>query len=167
MSLETIKDIGITEELYDRKQIPNDYHCECNYCRDNFIGEIYHTPSDSYYTQHTRKKYYYPDPKPGVKLDRHICPGHWQGYRYAIQKFTNKDGLVLDPTVGTGTAVVESINLGRNAVGIEYEFSHITKRAVNVQYERGTASGKGQIIEGDARELDSLLFSILGTFLYI
>lgn len=157
MSYKTIKDIGITEELYDRKEIPNDYHCECNYCRDNFIGEIYHTPSDSYYTQHTRKTYYYPDPVPGVKLDKHICPGHWQGYRYAIQKLTKPGDTVFDPTVGTGSAIVEAINLGRKGVGIELEFDQITNRTIQVQHDRGTATAESVLIPGDARDLDDLL----------
>ena len=153
----TFKAVGITDELFDRKEIPEDYHCDCNLCRDNFIGEVYHTPTDQYYTQSTRSQYYFPDEKPEGGFDKHICPGHWSGYRYAIQKFTKPGDLVLDPTVGTGTAVVEAINSGRNAVGIELEFPDITRRTIGVQYDRGTATAKGEIIQGDARDLESLL----------
>jgi hypothetical protein len=154
---DTIKEVGITDKLYDRKEIPKDYHCDCNLCRDNFLGEIFHTPTSQYYTQSTRSKYYFPDEKPEGGFDKHICPGHWSGYRYAIQKFTNPGDTILDPTVGTGTAVVEAINHGRNAIGIELEFSEITKRTIQVQYDRGTATGNGTILEGDARDLHELL----------
>ena len=90
----TFKAVGITDELFDRKEIPEDYHCDCNLCRDNFIGEVYHTPTDQYYTQSTRSQYYFPDEKPEGGFDKHICPGHWSGYRYAIQKFTKPGDLV-------------------------------------------------------------------------
>lgn len=147
----TFKDVGITDELFDRKEIPEDYHGKDIIIGD-WLGEVYHTPTDQYYTQSTRSKYYFPDVKPEGGFDKHICPGHWSGYRYAIQKFTKPGDRVLDPTVGTGTAVVESMNHGRHGVGIELEFSDITRRTIKVQEERG-APGTGLIIEGDARDL--------------
>ena len=154
---ETYKTPGITDKVYHRETVPNDYHCTCDYCRGNFLGEIYHTPTNQYYTQLSRKKYYFPDVKPEGGFDTHICPGHWSGYRWAVQNLTKPGDTVFDPTVGTGTAVVEAINAGRDAVGIELEFPHITKRSVDVQYERGTAKGKGTIIQGDARDQIELL----------
>jgi tRNA G10 N-methylase Trm11 len=88
---------------------------------------------------------------------KHICPGHWEGYRFAVQQFAPAGGWVLDPTVGTGSAIVESINNGRNAVGIELEFPDITEAAVALQTKRKTATGKGEVIQGDARNCDRLL----------
>ena len=81
---ETYKTPGITDKVYHRETVPNDYHCTCEYCRDNFLGEIYHTPTNQYYTQLSRKKYYFPDVKPEGGFDTHICPGHWSGYRLSL-----------------------------------------------------------------------------------
>ena len=44
------------------------------------------------------------------------------------------------------------MNHGRHGVGIELEFSEITRRTIQVQTDRG-APGNGTIIEGDARDL--------------
>jgi len=153
----TIKSLTPNYELHSRADIPDDYHCTCDLCTKNFLGEIYHTPTDQYYTNYTRNSYYFPDEKPPGGFDKHICPGHWSGYRWAIQNLTEPGDTVFDPTVGTGTAIVEAINNGRNGVGIELEFAEITKRTVQVQIERGTAKGDSHVIEGDARELDLLL----------
>lgn len=152
---ETIVEVGHNDTIYDRSDIPEDYHCTCHFCTDNFVGEIYYTPEDKYYTQATRNRYYID--KDSDFQDKHICPGHWSGYRYAIQKFTRPGDWILDPTVGTGTAVVESINNGRHAIGIELEFSEITKRTVALQYTKGRALGKGKIVQGDARNCESIL----------
>ena len=147
----TIKKVGITDKLHHRMDIPEDYHGKDIIIGD-WLGEVYHTPTDQYYTQSTRSQYYFPDVKPEGGFDKHICPGHWSGYRWAVQQFTNPGDYVLDPTVGTGTAVVESMNHGRHGVGIELEFSEITRRTIQVQVDRG-ATGNGTIIEGDARDL--------------
>jgi len=153
----TIKSLAPNDKLHSRPNIPDDYHCTCDLCRTNFLGEIYHTPTDQYYTQYTRNNYYFPDEKPEGGFDKHICPGHWSGYRWAIQNLTKPGDTVFDPTVGTGTAVVEAINNGRNGIGIELEFADITKRSVKAQIDRGTATGNSHVIQGDARELDVLL----------
>ena len=154
---ETYRTPGITDKLYHRKEIPEDYHCRCDLCTKNFLGEIFHVPTNQYYTQTSRKQYYFPDVKPEGGFDTHICPGHWSGYRWAVQNLTKPGDVVYDPTVGTGTAIVEAINAGRNGVGIELEFPQITERSVQVQYERGTAKGVGTVIQGDARDQIELL----------
>lgn len=152
---DTIKKVGITDKLYHRMDMPEDYHGK-DIVIGEWLGEVYHTPTDQYYTQSTRRQYYYPEEKPEGGFDKHICPGHWSGYRWAVQNFTKPGDYILDPTVGTGTAVVEAINHGRNAIGIELEFSEITKRTIQVQYDRkeNPATGVGTIIEGDARDLE-------------
>jgi DNA modification methylase len=40
--------------------------------------------------------------------------------RWAIKKYSNKNQTVLDPFCGSGTTLVESVLLGRNAFGIDY-----------------------------------------------
>lgn len=42
-----------------------------------------------------------------------------QFVRAAIETFTRKDGLVLDPHVGGGTTLVEALALGRNSIGVD------------------------------------------------
>ena len=125
-----------TAMIYWRDEIPEDYHGK-DVIIGEWLGELFHTLTDQYYTQSMRSQYYFPDVKPEGGFDKHICPGHWQGYRWAVQNFTDYGDWVLDPTAGTGTAVVESIN----------------------QYDRAdkigslVPLGEGRIITGDARDL--------------
>ena len=152
----TIISIEPQDKLYTRPNIPEDYHCTCDLCTKNFLGELYHTPTNQYYTQYTRRRYYFADGDK-TKYPKHICPGHWQGYRYAVQNFTQPGDTVFDPTVGTGSAIIEAINNGRNGIGIELEFQEHTNMHVQVQKDRGTATGNSHVIQGDARELVDLL----------
>lgn len=144
-----------TEELTFRTEIPENYHCTCNYCRDNFLGELWDEKQNMYYSQTSRYHYY-----PKIKSSKHLCPGHWPGYRFAIQKLTNPGDWVLDPMAGTGTAVVESINNGRNAVGIELEFPEIAKQNLQHQHdnnEEGIELGKHFMFSGNVKDLDSFM----------
>lgn len=150
-----IKEVPFDETIYIRSGIPQDYHCHCSYCRQNFLGEIYNTKKDGYYTQYTRNQYYLDKNDPNQK--KHICPGHWQGYRYAIQNFCPEGGWVFDPTVGTGTAIVESINNGRNAIGIELEYPKITAKSIDLQISSGRSKGEHILIPGNAKDCLSLL----------
>ena len=76
-------EITPTETLSIRHQIPADYHTED--FTENFLGEIFDTNTGKYYSQTARYKYY---PK---QEDKHLCPGHWQGYRWAIQNLTEPE----------------------------------------------------------------------------
>jgi DNA modification methylase len=145
--------VDATEVLLTRPSIPADYHCTCDYCRTNFLGEIYNTDIDKYYSQKARAHYY---PPVG---DKHLAPGHFLGYRWAIQQFSSVGDWILDPTVGTGTAIVEAINHDRNGIGIELEYPHIAGRNVAHQYRRiiDPAKGKHILIAGDARNLSNEL----------
>jgi DNA modification methylase len=133
--------------------IPQDYHCRCNYCTDNYLGEIYKESTDQYYSGAGRRKYYFP------KRNKHIAEGQYQGYRYAIQQWSNPGDWVFDPTVGTGTAIVEAVNNSRNAIGIELEFPEIAIQNIEYQFQGKIIPPTGQyhMIHGDARNLTTYL----------
>ena len=134
-------DISPTEELLVRKELPSDYHTTD--FTQNFLGEIYDTTIDKYYSQSARYKYY---PK---QEDKHLCPGHWQGYRWAIQNLTEPGDWVFDPTCGTGTTLVEAYNNGRNSIGVELEYPQIAYNNIAAQVERDDVMAK--LVQGDAR----------------
>jgi DNA modification methylase len=125
--------IGKTDIISIRPNYPDNYHCECEYCKTNYLGELWDNKEDKYYSQRSRYDYY---PKL-ESSDKHLCPEHWEGYRFAIQNFTKPGDWVLDPMVGTGTSIVESINNERNAVGIELEFPNTAKKILNINIRMG------------------------------
>lgn len=138
--------------LQDRNLgIPEDYHCDCEYCTGNFLGEIYCNTSGKYYNRNGANAYL---PK---NENKHLCPGHFQGYRWPIQQFTKPGDLVFDPTVGSGTAVIEAVNNGRRGFGIELEFADIAQKNLYHQVARDTAlEGMGTIVQGDARKIPEI-----------
>ena len=143
------------EELFYRTEIPFDYHCQCNYCRDNFLGEIYDTSNNRPYSAGARYCYF---PRRKGK-DKHLDPGHFQGYRWAVHQFTQPGDWILDPTVGTGTAIVEAINNGRNAIGVELEYPDITQESIEAQYTRSVNPATGEYLfrQGNAKFIKSYL----------
>jgi hypothetical protein len=130
-----------TEILSVRPQIPADYHTTD--FTENFLGEIFDVKTERYYSQNARYRYY---PK---QDDKHICPGHWQGYRWAIQNFTEPGDWVFDPTCGTGTTLVEAYNNGRNSIGVELEFPTIARN--NIDAQTLNPEIEAILIQGDAR----------------
>ena len=130
-----------TEVLTIRPGIPSDYHTTD--FTENFLGEIFDTKTGKYYSQNARYKYY---PK---QEDKHLCPGHWQGYRWAIQNLTEPGDWVFDPTCGTGTTLVESYNNGRNSVGVELEFPTIAR--ANIDAQDPNPNVEAILMQGDAR----------------
>lgn len=139
-------DLNVTPDqiLTTREGIPPDYHCQCSYCRTSFLGEIFNAEKNMYYSQAARNRYV---PKKDNVNYPHNNPGHWPGYRFAIQQLTQPGDLVFDPTVGTGTAIIEAHNNGRIGMGIELEFPKST---------RYYTEGRGTVISGNAltEELD-------------
>ncbi|MGH3005055.1 MAG: TRM11 family SAM-dependent methyltransferase [Gaiellaceae bacterium] len=78
--------------------------------------------------------------------------------RRAISAYSEPGELVVDPMCGIGTTLVESIHLGRNALGIELERRWASLASANLAHARDQgASGRAGVIEGDARELPRLL----------
>jgi len=134
--------IGPTDVLTTRPDIPENYHCDCEYCKTNFIGEIFDTENGKYYSQRCRNSYY---PKDVNKQHNHLDVGHWPGYRFAVQNYTEEGDLVFDPTVGSGTAIVEAENNGRMGMGIELEFPEVAEFFTE---------GRGTVIHGDCLKVD-------------
>jgi DNA modification methylase len=154
MSQIHFSDVSPTSILHYRNiELPLDYHCRCNYCTDNYLGEIYNTATDQYYSGVGRRRYYHPD------KHSHIAEGQFQGYRFAIQQWSKEGDWIFDPTVGTGTSIVEAINNGRNGIGIELEFPEISEKNIEFQYNGRLIkpSGKPIFIHGDARDTKKIL----------
>ncbi len=76
----------------------------------------------------------------------------------AITDYTQPGDLVLDPMCGIGTTLVEAVHLGRDAVGVEYEppWAQLARRNLHHAKSQG-ATGSGQVIGGDALQIDALL----------
>ncbi|MEU3628143.1 TRM11 family SAM-dependent methyltransferase [Amycolatopsis coloradensis] len=77
---------------------------------------------------------------------------------HAIRAYTRPGELVFDPMAGSGTTLVEAIDAGRRAVGVEYEPHWVSVAQANLDLarERGYQHD-GEIVHGDARQLPSLL----------
>jgi len=150
MESKYINSIPYNHIVQTRSNIPNDYHCKCRYCQ-NFLGEIYHVEKDKYYSNRIRRGYYV------EKSGDHLDVGHVIGYKWAIQNLSPTGGWVFDPTVGTGTTIVESIIHGRNGIGIELEYPEITKRNIDEQFNKSRVSDKNikyYFKQGNAIKLD-------------
>lgn len=76
----------------------------------------------------------------------------------AVETFTRPGDLVLDPMCGIGTTLVEAVQLGRDAIGVEYEARWADLARANVGYARDHgASGVAEVVVGDCRHLRSLV----------
>jgi hypothetical protein len=90
-----------------------------------------------------------------------------------IELFTKPGETVFDPMVGTGSAVLAAMQLGRNAVGIDLisDFINIARdRILDAFPSAMLASGKHakwQLIQGDATRLDEIVELRGVTFHYV
>ncbi len=77
---------------------------------------------------------------------------------HAIEHYTKPGEIVLDPMCGIGTTLVEAIDLRRRAVGVEYEphWADIARANLRLARKRGH-DHDGQVVRGDARQLETLL----------
>jgi len=65
---------------------------------------------------------------------------------------------VFDPVCGIGTALVETVHQGRDAIGVEYEPGWADLARGNLELaKRSGATRRGQVICGDARHVNALL----------
>jgi SAM-dependent methyltransferase len=77
--------------------------------------------------------------------------------RRAIDAYSRPGDLVLDPTCGTGTTLVEAIHLGRRAIGVEPDGRQATLARANLQNTNTRGVARGQAICGDPDDLIRLL----------
>ncbi|MEV6639633.1 DNA methyltransferase [Amycolatopsis sp. NPDC051371] len=77
---------------------------------------------------------------------------------HAIRHYTRPGDLVFDPMAGSGTTLVEAIDAGRRAVGVEYEPHWVAVARANLELARDRGhKPDGEIVQGDARQLPQLL----------
>ncbi|MET8846018.1 DNA methyltransferase [Amycolatopsis sp. NPDC004625] len=77
---------------------------------------------------------------------------------HAIEHYTKPGELVLDPMCGIGTTLVEAIDRGRRAIGVEYETHWADIAAANLRFARERGHDHdGEVVRGDARQLEALL----------
>jgi modification methylase len=79
--------------------------------------------------------------------------------RRAIETYSEPGALVVDPMCGIGTTLVEAIDLGRRAIGVELEPRWAKLAAANIEHahEDRRTRALAQVAEGDARELARVL----------
>ncbi len=59
-----------------------------------------------------------------VKRKGHPTQKPVELFEYLIKTFSNKNNIVLDPFIGSGTAAIACLNTGRKYIGIEKEFKY-------------------------------------------
>lgn len=140
------------------EQIPEDYHCDCEYCVDA-IGEL--RPSDAdgdYYSRNERREYYAKEETRKEDGSGHIAKTPLHIARWAIQTYTEPGDWVLDPTIGAGTTAVEALTQGRNVAGMELEYGVVLQANVEKAMDMPGAAGCDvKIASGDARNIGEFL----------
>ncbi|MEV6256924.1 DNA methyltransferase [Nocardia sp. NPDC051911] len=78
--------------------------------------------------------------------------------QHAVATYTRPGDLVLDPMCGIGTTLVESLHLGRRAVGVEYEsrWAELARNNIELAREAGIDLD-ANVYHGDARKLPELI----------
>jgi hypothetical protein len=76
----------------------------------------------------------------------------------AISHYTQPGDLLADPMCGIGTTLIEAVHLGRGAIGVEYEPRWAELAAAGITHARRQgATGTGEVVCGDARQLPQLV----------
>jgi len=125
------------------KILPSDYVGASGYA-EKYRGELIR-PDGTHYNRTEKNSYYSP-----MEKTRHPAKTPIHIARWAIQEFTREGDWVLDPTVGTGTTLVEALRLKRNAVGMEIEFVDLILDNVKMNNPFGK---RCIILHGDARNI--------------
>lgn len=76
----------------------------------------------------------------------------------AIATYSAPGDLVVDPMAGIGSTLVEAVHLGRDAIGVEYEPAWASLARANLAHAQAHgATGRGEVVCGDARHLPAVL----------
>lgn len=76
----------------------------------------------------------------------------------AIARYSRPGEVVLDPMCGVGTTLVEAIQQGRNAYGVDLESEWVDLARANVDAAMQAHPGAwGEVVQGDAANLGRLL----------
>lgn len=84
---------------------------------------------------------------------------------HAVAAYTEPGDTVLDPMCGVGTTLVEAIEAGRHAIGVDYEAQWTATSAANLYLARQRRPGiQGTVTAGDAQHLtDHIRHDQVGT----
>ena len=83
--------------------------------------------------------------------------------RRLVAEYCPSGGLVADPMCGIGTTLVEAAALGRRAVGVELEARWANLARANLTHALPPEQANlGEVRQGDARQLTSLLADVAG-----
>jgi SAM-dependent methyltransferase len=76
----------------------------------------------------------------------------------AILAYSDRGDLVVDPGCGIGTVLVEAIQLGRRAIGLETDRNSAALAVANISHARQQgAAGRAAVLEGAPEQLPRLL----------
>jgi DNA modification methylase len=85
--------------------------------------------------------------------------GYWGNFipqipNQLLRRYTKKGEWVLDPFLGSGTTLIESQRLGRNAVGIELSKKVLDQTKKNIAKEANSNKVKLEFVNGDSASVD-------------
>lgn len=130
-------------------EVPLDYHCSCSHCL-RAIGTL-RPDGGGYYSRLERRQYY---DKIETGKRAHVAKTPLHVARWLVQRYSAPGDWVLDPTIGAGTTAVEAITQGRNAAGMEVQFSEVLEANVKKNLTDGACA---EIRIGDARRIGAFL----------
>jgi len=133
---------GASRFFYQAKASQNERWFYCNVCKEAFQmkdrdGHTHNAPEET--------KYQYLEFHPTQKPEDLIS--------YLIRLITPPNGTIIDPFLGTGTAIIAADREGFNSVGIDNKFEYC-----QIAYTRGKSELIQQKITGERSEIERIGF---------
>jgi len=151
--------VSVGEIVHIHPGVPEDYHCDCDYCRKS-LGELAPADGDEreYYSRNERREYYAKEETRREDGSGHIAKTPLHIARWAIQQFSDPGDWVLDPTIGAGTTAVEALTQGRNVAGMELEYAPVLQANIEKAFTMPRSEGcTAKVAQGDARNIAEFL----------